>query len=57
MGWLMPTEAFRLTVAFSAALPRLVVMTITPFAPRIPYAAVADASFRIVNVSISSGAR
>ena len=34
-------------------LPLLVVITITPFAPRAPYAAVADASLRTVILAIS----
>ena len=51
------TKDLKLTDGFSDACPRLVVITTTPFAPRIPYAAVAEASFKIVNVSISSGAK
>ena len=37
------------------SVPRLVVIIITPFAPRTPYTAVADASFRIEMDSISFG--
>ena len=37
------------------SLPRLVVIKITPFAPRIPNTAVAEASFNTVTLSISFG--
>jgi len=35
--------------------PLLVLMMMTPFAPRTPYTAVAEASLRIEKLSISSG--
>ena len=38
-----------------SALPRFVVISTTPFAPRTPYTAVADASFNTENDSISDG--
>ncbi len=37
------------------ACPRFVVTIITPFAPRVPYMAVAEASFKISIDSISEG--
>ncbi len=36
-------------------LPRFVLIRITPFAPRTPYTALADASFSMENDSISAG--
>ena len=47
----------KLIIGLSKAAPDLVVTIITPLAPRIQYIAVAVASFRIENPSITSGSR
>ena len=47
----------KLIIGLSKAAPDLVVTIITPLAPRIPYIAVAVASFRIENPSMTSGSR
>ena len=44
-------------IGLSRFIPDLVVTIITPLAPRVPYIAVAVASFRIEKLSIISGSR
>ena len=45
----------RISTLGGATEPRLVLINITPFAPRTPYIAEADASFSTENASISAG--
>ena len=44
----------KLIIGLSRSLPLLVVIIITPLAPRVPYSAVAVASFKIEKLSIAS---
>ena len=54
MGVFIVNEALKSTTGLLVS-PRLVVIKITPFAPRTPKTAVAEASFSTEKVSISSG--
>src|SRR5690606_17097913 len=56
IGSVLDLSTRRLTTA-GPILPRLVAIITTPFAPRTPYTALAAASLRTENDSISSGSR
>ena len=54
MGVFIVNEVLKSTTGLLVS-PRLVVIRITPFAPRTPNTAVAEASFKTEKLSISSG--
>ena len=57
VGWLICPSTRKFIIGLSRFCPDFVVTIITPFAPRVPYIAVAVASFKMENPSITSGSK